>query len=229
MRQCLKKGVIVLVKAIAWSLLGLRIKHRERLPIEGPGILVANHNSHLDALVLMALYPLAMAAVLRPVASERYFLEQNRFLAWFADYVLDIIPVSAKSAGGHCQHRTFLIRCDEALAHKQILIVFPEGSRGQPECLSAFQSGIAHLAKRHPTVPIVPIFLHGLGKAMPKDDPLFVPFVCGVAIGPPLFWQGDKRSFLARLTAQIQGLSSSHLGVIEKPSPQERKNEGHPL
>jgi 1-acyl-sn-glycerol-3-phosphate acyltransferase len=147
-----KRGVVLLAKAIAWGLLGLRVQHWERLPPAGPAILVANHNSHLDALVLMALYPLSMATQLRPVANERYFLRQNRYLAWLARHVLDIIPVTCATASGNGSdrghYRTFLEQCDAALAQDQILILFPEGSRGLPEHLSSFHSGIAHLARK---------------------------------------------------------------------------------
>ncbi|HEY9886896.1 MAG TPA: hypothetical protein V6D02_00745, partial [Candidatus Obscuribacterales bacterium] len=87
-------------------------------------------------------------------------------------------------------------------------------------------SGIAHLAKRHPTVPVVPIFLHGLGKAMPKGDPLLVPFVCGVAIGPALYWAGCKRTFLHDLTAHIQTLSRQ-FGAAD-PSPRDRGEAAAP-
>ncbi len=213
MKRLLKTGLALLAKAIAALLLGLHVHHREHLPATGPAILVANHNSHLDALVLMALYPLSLATQLRPVANEHYFLRQNPWLAWFARRVLDIIPVScadstSPSVRGE-DHRTFLQHCAEALAHNQILILFPEGSRGQPECLSPFHSGIAHLAKRHPQVPIVPIFLRGLGKALPKGDPLLVPFVCSATIAPPVFWNGCKRSFLGTLRDRIQTLAAA--------------------
>lgn len=207
----LKMGAILAAKAISGLVLGLRVRHRERLPTTGPAILVANHNSHLDALVLMALYPLAMAPSLRPVASEQYFLQQNRCLTWFARHVLDIIPIATSNAHEACQDRAnrryFLKHCAEALAQQQILILFPEGTRGQPECLSSFHGGIAHLARYHPAVPIVPIFLTNLGKALPKGDPLLVPFVCGAAIGAPLFWNGRKQAFLQTLTDTVHALS----------------------
>ncbi|MDB9524861.1 lysophospholipid acyltransferase family protein [Oscillatoria sp. CS-180] len=211
MKVALKIGLVLMAKAIAWLLLGLQVSHQERLPARGPAILVANHNSHLDALVLMALYPLSMATQLRPVANEHYFLKQNRYLAWFARQVLDIIPVtcefSIKSASSkRHNHRAFLQHCDEALTQHQILILFPEGSRGEPEHLRQFHSGIAHIAKRHTNVPVVPIFMRGLGKAMPKGDLLLVPFVCQVAIGSALFWNGCKQSFLDTLVTQIHDL-----------------------
>jgi hypothetical protein len=59
---------------------------------------------------------------------------------------------------------------------------------------------------------VVPIFLKGLGKAMPKGDPLLVPFLCGAAIGLPLFWQGHKSAFLGDLMTRMQALSQGMEG-----------------
>ncbi len=148
----------------------------------------------------MALFPLSMANQLRPAANADYFLHRNRLLAWFSRRVLDIIPLTCESShknrDRNCSHRHFFKHCAEALAKKQILILYPEGSRGQPESLSEFKGGIAHLAKRHPDVPIVPICLRGFGKAIPKGDPLLVPFVCKAHIGEALFWNGHKQQFV---------------------------------
>jgi 1-acyl-sn-glycerol-3-phosphate acyltransferase len=221
MKRLLKIGFVAIAKVIVYLLLGLQVYHREHLPRAGPAILVANHNSHLDTFVLMALFPLAMANRIRPVASEQYFLRQNPWLAWFSRQVLDIVPVECAPLPTPDQkprhdHRTFLTRCDQVLQHNQILILFPEGSRGHPDCLNEFQTGIAHLAKRHPQVPVVPIFLNGLGKALPKDDPLLVPFVCGVHIGRSLFWTGKKQDFMQRLSSRIQALAGN---ACFAPSP----------
>ncbi|MBD2258005.1 lysophospholipid acyltransferase family protein [Pseudanabaena sp. FACHB-2040] len=204
---------LLMAKAVVWLLLGLRIQHRQRLPRSGPAILVANHNSHLDTFVILSLFPLSMAHRLRPVANEEYFLKQSCWLAWFSRHVLDIIPVScepeeSRSHRASCGYRTFLRSCAAALAQNQILILYPEGSRGKPEHLGEFRSGIAHLAKQHPEVPIVPIFLQGLGKALPKGERLLVPFLCWTYIGEPLYWSGQKKAFLEQLTAHIQALST---------------------
>ncbi|MGC1273706.1 MAG: lysophospholipid acyltransferase family protein, partial [Planctomycetaceae bacterium] len=184
--------------------LGLNVRHRERLPKAGPAIVVANHNSHLDTLVLMSLFPLAQLPHLRPVAAEDYFF-RNRPLKWFSLNIMGIIPLDRKlrSSGRHP-----FAPIDEALERGDVVVLFPEGSRGEPERLTNFKSGIAHLAERHPAVPISPVYLHGLGKSLPRGEALLVPFFCDVFAGELLTWTGDRRSFMERLTGRMTELAA---------------------
>ena len=182
--------------------LGLNVRDGGRLPETGPAILVANHNSHLDTLVLMTLLPGRKLHLLRPVAAEDYFC-RNKWLHWFATRVMNIIPLSRdpKAAAGHP-----LAPVRERLEAGEIVILFPEGSRGEPEQLADFQSGIAHLAKMCPDVPVVAVWMHGLGKALPKGDWVFVPFFCDVFVGESWVWPGKKAEFMETLTERMAGL-----------------------
>lgn len=192
------------VRLVVLVVIGLRIIDLARLPKVGPAIICANHNSHLDTMVLMTIFPLRLLAKLRPVAAADYFL-QNRLLAWFAMHIIGIIPIerTKSSCTGHP-----LAKCSEALERGEILIIYPEGSRGQPESLASFQSGIAHLARLHPDVPIYPVFIYGLGKVLPKGDLILVPFFCDLAIGEPLFWSSNKQVFMGLLDRQMQELAT---------------------
>lgn len=195
---------VCIVRPLVLFVLGTNVRHRERLPKHGPAILVANHNSHLDTLVLMTLFPLRLLSKLRPVAAADYFL-RNRLLAWFATKIVGIIPIDRLR-----QDRTadVLAGCTESLDAGQILIFFPEGSRNEPEKLTQFKHGIARLSQRHPDVPVTPILLHGLGKALPKGEALLVPFFCDVFVGDPLFWMGDQEQFMGQLDTRMQALAS---------------------
>ncbi len=195
---------LLLVRPLVFVVLGLNLRHGARLPERGPAIVVANHNSHLDTAVLMTLFPQRRLKDLRPVAAADYFL-RRRWLAWFATSVVGIIPIERGRRAGAGDP---LAGCDAALGGGAILILYPEGSRGEPEHLAAFKSGVAHLAKRHPGVPVVPVFLHGLGKALPKGEALLVPFFCDVFVGEALHWTGARESFMAALDEHMSALAA---------------------
>ena len=192
-----------LVRPLVTVVLGVNLRHGERLPQNGPAILVANHNSHLDTLTLMTLLPSRLLPRIRPVAAVDYFLK-TRWLAWFATRIIGIIPLDRRPQPGGDPLAGPVARLDSG----DILILFPEGSRGEPERLQAFKTGIAHLAKRRPQVPVVPVFLHGLGKVLPKDALLLVPFFVDVFVGQPVVWTGERADFMARLEQAMHDLAA---------------------
>lgn len=204
----------LVVRPVVLLGLGLNVRHRERLPARGPAILLANHNSHLDTMVLMTLLPSRLLPLLRPVAAADYFL-RNRLLAWFALRIVGIIPIqrrpapSTAAAGSAAEARPdVLAGVAAALERGDIVILFPEGSRGEPERLTELKSGIARLAERCPGVPAVPVFLHGLGKALPRGTILPVPFFCDVFVGEPILWCGDRKAYLEDLRVRLQALAA---------------------
>lgn len=194
---------VVVVRPLLLVVMGLNVRRRELLPVQGPAVVVANHNSHLDVLVLMTLFPLWMLPEIRPVAASDYFL-RNRFLAWFSLNIMGIIPIERHVKGVHNDPLAGVVA---AIGRGDIVIVFPEGSRGDPERMGELKNGVAHLARRCPDVPIHPVFLHGLGKALPRGEAVLVPFFCDVFVGEPLFWESGRDAFMTKLEARIKGLS----------------------
>ncbi len=193
---------LLIVRPVVFFLLGLNVRNYQRLPAQGPAIIVANHNSHLDTMVLMSLLPLRLLDRIHPVAAADYFL-RNRLLAWFATGIIGIIPIARTGGGGNP-----LAGCFEALREGEILIMFPEGSRGEPEQMKEnFKQGVRVIARKFPEAPVYPVFLHGLGKALPKGEGLFVPFFCDVFVGEALEYQSVSQPFVDEIRISLNALA----------------------
>lgn len=200
---------LLVVRPLVAIVLGLNVRAGERLPLTGPAIIAANHNSHLDTLTLMSLWPLRRVRRVRPIAAADYFLTEAK-LAWFSLNIMHIIPIDRERKEAAADP---LAAPAAALARNEILVLFPEGSRGQPEQLSRFKSGVARLAERCPQAPIVPVFMHGLGKALPRGDFLLVPFFVDVVIGEPIYWQGSVTATMEAYETAMRGLA----GQLDMP------------
>lgn len=192
----------LLVKPLVFIVLGLNLRGREKLPLKGPAIIAANHNSHLDALVLMSLYPLRLVHKVRPVAAADYFL-RNGFIAWVCLHCIGIIPFNRS---GQVDKQVLFADCHAALDNGEILILFPEGSRGDPEKMSKIKKGLFYLVKDRMDTEITPVAMYGLGRALPRGEGLFVPFNCDVIVGDVLQRFPTARAFndnLAKTFAQL--------------------------
>lgn len=192
----------VIIRSLVYVVFGLSVRNREKLPRKGPAIVVANHNSHIDTGVLMSLFPIGSLHRVHPVAAADYFL-RSKFVAWFTLSIMGIIPIdrSARERG-----EDPFVQVSQALEDGEILIIFPEGTRGMPEQMVELKKGISHLIERHPDVPVTPVFLHGLGKALPKGSWLPVPFFVDVVVGDPVYWRGDRDRFMEQLRDAIAEL-----------------------
>ena len=176
-----------LVRTAAFALLvrpflvlatGLRVTGRENLPLRGPAVIAANHNSHLDVLALIGLFPAGLLSRIRPVAAADHF-QKPGLIGWLARTFLAIVAIDRSGQGAEA----VLGPVRDALRRGAIVILFPEGTRGEPEVMTRFRRGASVLAAEFPDVPFVPVYLHGLGKSLPKGDWRFVPFAAEAHIG----------------------------------------------
>ncbi|MFC3914327.1 lysophospholipid acyltransferase family protein [Pseudaeromonas sharmana] len=198
---CRRLFVLVVAWPVVLLWLGLTVRHRMRLPRRGPAVIIANHNSHLDLLVLLTLLPLSRLPLLRPVAAADYFFS-TALLRFIARWFLGLIPVQRGSARGTNSVTPAgdpLLLCREALARDEILLLFPEGTRGEPEVMSKLKPGLWHLLRDQPAVPVVPVYLQGLGKSMPKGEWIPIPFFVDAYVGRPLPYSDDKAAYLQTL------------------------------
>ena len=203
MLQTIRRYALMLVvRPIARLLFGLDVIGDEKLPRKGPAIIAANHNSHVDTLILLCLFPSHLLPRLRPVAAADHF-DKGGFGSWFSRNVVGIIPIKR---GGASRHEDVLAEAKEALVRGEILVVFPEGSRGEPEEMTRFKTGVARLVEFCPDAAVTPVYLQGAGRSLPKDAKLLVPFNCTAVIGDPLRWNGSHHGFIDELRARIAAL-----------------------
>jgi 1-acyl-sn-glycerol-3-phosphate acyltransferase len=205
MLQIIRRYALMpIVRPIARLLFGLDAIGAEHLPKDGPAIIAANHNSHVDTIVLLCLFPSKLLPKLRPVAAADHF-DKGGFGSWFSRNIIGIIPIKR---GGATRGEDVLLGAKEALQRGEILVVFPEGSRGAPEEMTRFKTGVARLVEYMPHAAVTPVFLQGAGRSLPKDAKLLVPFNTTAVIGEPLTWNGSHHGFVDELRARIETLKA---------------------
>lgn len=192
----------LVIKPLVLILLGLNIRGRNNLPMGGPAVIAANHNSHLDAMVLMSLYPLWVLHRVRPVAAADYFFK-NRFLRWFSLNCVGIIPLER---GARKPSDALFASCHQALDRGDILILFPEGSRGNPEKIGTIKKGLFRMVEGRSDTRIIPVVMHGLGRALPRGEALLVPFNCDVIVGERMSGFATAGEFVATMRRTFDSL-----------------------
>ncbi len=146
-----------LVRFLAWLLVStfyrIRTTGIEHIPAEGPALLICNHVSFVDAIVVMGQSP-------RPI---RFVMDLGLFrfplLAWFFKGAGAIGIVSAKTDPRMFEKANALI--DEALRDGELVCIFPEGRITDTGEIHPFRQGAARIVERNP-VPVVPMALRGL-------------------------------------------------------------------
>ena len=159
--------------------IGVKITPKKPLQPNMQYIIVANHNSHIDTMALMSSIHLKDLNRTHPVAAATYF-GKNSWLAVLSKLFVNTILIKRSEEGGES---TALDVLGKFLAKGHSLIIFPEGSRGEPEKMQAFRKGIGVLLQRYPHIPYIPVYIQGTGKILPKGERLIVPYDAIVHFG----------------------------------------------
>jgi long-chain acyl-CoA synthetase len=142
--------------------LGVRSSGQANLPAKGPYILCPNHQSYLDAFVLMGSVPFRTLRNVFAVGAAEYY--RTPFMQWVARFT-NVIPVDSDAN---------LERAMKAgatgLRLGKVLMLFPEGERSIDGELKAFRKG-APILSAHLDAPIVPVAMDGLFDVWPRSRP----------------------------------------------------------
>ncbi|MDQ0464785.1 1-acyl-sn-glycerol-3-phosphate acyltransferase [Caulobacter ginsengisoli] len=197
--------LLLVARPIARFLTGADVTGRKLLPLKGPAIVAANHNSHIDTLLLLTIFPSRAMLRIRPAAASDYFLK-DPVIGWFSRNLIGIVPVARDRVG---TGEDILAPAREALAAGDIIVVFPEGTRGDAsDEMARLKSGVARLAEAFPDAPVTPVWIQGAGRVLPKGEHIPVPMNCAVLVGEPLHWEGHRTAFMDGLRESLLALKA---------------------
>jgi 1-acyl-sn-glycerol-3-phosphate acyltransferase len=150
-----------LMRFLIWMLMHsiyrLRVVGGENIPLKGPAVIVCNHVSYVDALVIAAACP-------HPV---RFVMDHNIFRIPVLSFIFRTartIPIAPAK-----EDPKMLDAAYEAIAaglnDGDIIVIFPEGRLTDNGDMHPFKSGISRIVDRSP-VPVVPTALQGLWESV---------------------------------------------------------------
>lgn len=190
----------VVTRTICWlaaPLFRLQVRGRERMPRNAAFIVSANHQSYLDAPVLMGLLPWRVFRRQFSVGTSEIF---GAGIARKIAYTLNLVPVDpdanlvpAMKAGAF------------GLRNNKVLILFPEGERSIDGTPKKFKKGAAILSSNL-NVPIVPVALAGFHEAWPRGKGFQRFAKLKVVFGEPIYpgEQPKNEEVYESLTAELR-------------------------
>lgn len=150
--------------------------------VDGPVLLVANHASHLDSVVLLSALPARYRRRLAVAAAADYFFARP-LVGSVVALLLNAFPFSRTTAV-----RPTLEHCAALLDGNWSILLYPEGTRSTTGEIGEFKPGVGLLAVEL-NVTVVPVYLDGMrdilpkGRTWPRSGPVTVTFGTPVSFG----------------------------------------------
>ncbi|WP_153784980.1 MFS transporter [Pseudomonas sp. EMN2] len=141
-----------------------RVQHREleRIPDEGAALLVCNHVSFVDALLIGG-------AIRRPIRFVMYYKIYNLPVLNFIFRTAGTIPIAGRGEDEAIYERAFA-RIKQYLAEGELVCIFPEGKLSADGEIDVFKGGVSRILSETP-VPVIPLALQGLWGSFFSRDP----------------------------------------------------------
>lgn len=165
---------------IARAFFALSVEGLEHVPESGPVILAPNHVSYLDPVLV----GIALSRRVHFMAKKELF--RNPVIAWFLRG-LQAYPVTRERVDPSTLKRTLSL-----LAAGQVVLMFPEGTRGDGRALGQAKPGIGVVAARS-GAPVVPVFHWGAEQVLPRGSRRVRRVPLRVRFGPPLTFPAGGR------------------------------------
>ncbi len=158
----------------------LDVKGRENLPASPPFVMIANHTSHLDTVVLASVLPCSLCDCVFPVAAGDVFFETPT-RSFFSAQLINALPMWRKNCGPHALAELKNRLISEPCGY----ILFPEGGRSRDGSLHHFKAGLGMIVAGT-SVPVIPCSIAGAMRGWPPESRLPRPWKVHLTIGPTL-------------------------------------------
>jgi 1-acyl-sn-glycerol-3-phosphate acyltransferase len=187
-------GVIGVSTGLTWPLFRPRWIGRDNVPKSGGVILAANHRSYVDPLLIANACP----RPIRPMAKDEIF---GGIVGRVFKYG-GVIPVRRGSAD-----KAAIATALRALSDGDVVLIFPEGTRGQGDEITSVFDGLAYLSAKA-QVPVIPVGIAGTETVLSKTDktikPSKVVVTFGAPVEPPAVAEGSSRHSRQELAAHTE-------------------------
>ena len=151
-----------LIWLLGHSMYRVQHKHLELIPDEGAALLVCNHVSYVDALLIGG-------AVRRPIRFVMYYKIYNLPVLNFIFRTAGTIPIAGRGEDEAIHDQAF-DRIARYLADGELVCIFPEGKLTTDGQIDEFKAGVMRILERTP-VPVIPMALQGLWGSFFSRDP----------------------------------------------------------
>lgn len=188
-------GLRVICRLAALVLFRIRCYDRHWLPVEGGALLLSNHQSHLDPVLV------GLACNRRLNYLARVSLFRFAPFRWLIQS-LDAIPIDRDGLGIAGLKETL-----RRLKHEEIVLIFPEGTRTTDGEISPLKPGFCALARRG-RVPLVPVAIEGAYQAWPRRRRFPLPARITIQFGRPIlpeeFAEVDDRALVELVEERLR-------------------------
>lgn len=186
---------------------GVQFDDNKLLKQEKQFIILANHNSHLDTITLLASLPPKMLYKVKPIAARDYF-GKTPFRAALSNYFINTLLIDRKGGRDSLHSIDKII---EALDEGYSLILFPEGTRNENQTMGKLKSGIAHILSARSSIKYIPTYLTGMRQSLPKGKFMVLPYKASVHFGTPTLVQdGTPHEIVALITQDFESMQAKY-------------------
>ena len=164
----------------------VKINGRENLPA-GSAIFCSNHNSHMDVALISSAVGRSFNHFGMLAAIDYWF--ENKVKKFLTNLVMNLIPIARRtnSKKSTITFNDTITLCKNFMQNgSRNIVIFPEGSRGEPDAMKPFRNGAARFALAL-NKPIVPIYIKGSSRAWPKGKIFMRPAKIMINILEPIY------------------------------------------